>query len=358
MTQRRPDTAITENTLTRDDLPVWLDRVSRTFALTIRMLKDPFRTYASAAYLLCRIVDTVEDCETLPAETKCEYLREFCGRISGNSSGGPGPARRLFPDPSIWEEKLTHHESAILVMIRSFPGPIQNIVFPYVVEMAEGMIMFLERQNENGILHFESDEQLDQYCYYVAGTVGLMMNEMFAAISGADKSGARKAAVELGIGLQLTNIVKDIQKDRLRNIHYCPRGENPHWPGHAFPRTGVDLNREVLTLASATISHLTTGQDYFLHLDSNFKQYKLFCVTNYLMAWKTLEACLRHSLRTANPVGAKISRFCVYYTLLESHGCVASDQFLNWRTNRLRDNCTSLILASDSTRHLPHPAGV
>ncbi len=55
--------------LTRDDLPVWLDRVSRTFALTIRMLKEPFRTYASTAYLLCRIVDTVEDCESLTTES-------------------------------------------------------------------------------------------------------------------------------------------------------------------------------------------------------------------------------------------------------------------------------------------------
>jgi farnesyl-diphosphate farnesyltransferase len=358
MSQRRPDTATTETTLTRDDLPVWLDRVSRTFALTIKMLKEPFRTYASVAYLLCRIVDTVEDCENLPAETKCKYLREFCGRITGGSAPGPDSARRLFPDPATWEEKLTHHESAILALTRSFPDPIQKIVFQYVVEMAEGMVMFLERQNEKGILHFESDEQLDQYCYYVAGTVGLMMNEIFAVISGVDKSGAREAAIELGIGLQLTNIVKDIQKDRLRNIHYCPRGNNPHWPGHAVARTGVDLNWEVLTLASATISHLTTGKDYFLHLDSNFKQYKLFCVTNYLMAWKTLEALLRHSLRADSPVEAKISRFCVYYTLMECHGCVASGQFLNWRVNRLRDRCTSLVLTSDSTRHLPHPARV
>ncbi len=347
MSRRRPYTGITETALTRDDLPVWLDRVSRTFALTIRMLQEPFRTYASAAYLLCRIIDTVEDYESLTTESKCRYLLEFCGRLSGTPNTHPGWTREIFPDPATWEERLTLHEPAILAMVRSFPGPIQDIIFQYVVEMAEGMVLFLEQQGEHGFLHFESDEQLDQYCYYVAGTVGLMLNEMFATISGTDRSGSKESAVELGIGLQLTNIVKDIRKDRLRNIHYCPAGKNPHWPGQASSRSADDPNWEIFSLASATISHLTAGKEYILNLESNLKQYKLFCVTNYLMAWKTLESCIRNPLQTASPIGAKISRFSVYYTLLESHGCVASNQFLNWRADQLRKSCTSLVLASD-----------
>jgi farnesyl-diphosphate farnesyltransferase len=344
--------------LTREDLPQWLDRVSRTFALTIRMLKEPFRTYASVAYLLCRILDTVEDCETLPTETKCTYLREFCERVKENPGAPTGAVRPLFPGPATWEERLTHHEPAILAMIRSFPPSIRDVVLHYVVEMAEGMVMFLERQNENGFLHFDTDEQLDQYCYFVAGTVGLMLNEMFAAISGADPSGARDTAVELGIGLQLTNIVKDMRKDRLRNVNYCPRGRNPHWKGQASALDRHDALWETRSLASATIFHLTGGKKYLLDLDSNFKQYKYFCVTNYLMAWKTLEACLRDSLRTEGPVGSKISRSCVYFTLLESHGCVLSNHYLNWRTGQLQARCTELVLGAGSAPPLPHPAGV
>jgi farnesyl-diphosphate farnesyltransferase len=345
MKQGPTEPGTTNNILTRDDLPVWLIRVSRTFALTIRMLQDPLRTYASAAYLLCRVIDTIEDCETLSTETKCHYLREFCGRVAG--SGEPGQAESVFAEPVTWEERLTLHESEILDLIRSFPADIQDIIFRYVVEMTEGMVMFLEQQNELGILHIQSHEQLDQYCYYVAGTVGLMMNDMFAAISGTDKSADTGAAVELGLGLQLTNIVKDIQKDRLRNIYYCPPGENPYWPGPASTPAGDDPNWEIFSLASAAISHLTGGLAYILGLESGLKQYKLFCVTNYLMAWKTLEACLKDPLRTASSDGTKISRFCVYYTLLESHGCVASNQYLSWRVDRLRNNCTSLILAAE-----------
>jgi farnesyl-diphosphate farnesyltransferase len=349
------DTPGTEANLTLNDLPVWLDRVSRTFALTIRMLREPLRTYASAAYLLCRIVDTVEDAETLSTDVKCRYLRALCDRIKDPALMRSPADGELFPRPGTWEEHLTHHEAAILDLIRSFPAPIQEIVFQYVIEMTEGMIKFLEQQDEFGVLQIQTDEQLDQYCYYVAGTVGLMLNEMFAAISGADPSVATAAAVELGIGLQLTNIVKDIQKDRLRNINYCPQEGNPHWPAQTPPHRVNDPVGEILTLASATISHLTSGKEYLLNLESNLKQYKLFCVTNYLMAWKTLEACLRDSLRSTSPVGAKISRFSVYLTLLESHGCVASSQFLNWRADRLRDTCTGLILAADPSRRLLHP---
>jgi farnesyl-diphosphate farnesyltransferase len=358
MSRARPDTLMTDSTLTRDDLSQWLDRVSRTFALTIRMLQEPFRTYASAAYLLCRSLDTIEDSENLRTEIKCAYLRDFCIRVAENPGSPTDPLRLLFPGPTTWEERLTNHEPAILAMVRSFPSPIRDIVLHYAVEMAEGMVMFLERQNENGFLHFDTDEQLDQYCYFVAGTVGLMLNEMFAAISGTDLSAKRETAVELGIGLQLTNIVKDMRKDRLRNVNYCPQGRNPHWQGQASTLEGNDALWEIRSLASATISHLTGGKEYLLDLDSNFKQYKYFCVTNYLMAWKTLEASLRDSLQAADPVGSKISRFSVYFTLAESHGCVVSNRYLNWRIRQLRARCVQLVRNTPSAHPLPHPAGV
>ncbi|MEN8008615.1 MAG: squalene/phytoene synthase family protein [Candidatus Krumholzibacteriota bacterium] len=337
----------TELLLNRDDLQVWLNRVSRTFALTIRMLKEPFRTYASAAYLLCRVVDTIEDCETLSTDTKCIYLKEFTDRLGEPRVPGSLAAADLFPAPATWDEQLTLHESGILNLIGSFPGPIRDTIFRYVTEMAEGMVLFLEQKDERGFLQFGSDEQLDKYCYYVAGTVGLMMNELFAAISGTDKSGARDAAVELGIGLQLTNIVKDLRKDRQRNIHYCPAERTPHWPGREPAGYADDPTWEIRCLASATISHLAGGKEYLLNLDSNLKQYKLFCITNYLMAWKTLETCIRNSRRTTGDGGTKISRLNVYFTLLESRGCVASDQFLNWRADQLQRSCTTLVLASD-----------
>ncbi len=333
--------------MNRDELQVWLNRTSRTFALTIGMLKEPFRTYAAAAYLLCRVADTVEDSETLSSREKCAFLKDFTGRLGGSGSPDSNCGADLFSAPATWDEQLTFHEPGILALVRSFPVPIHDIIFRYVAEMATGMALFLEQKDEHGSLHFQSDEQLDRYCYYVAGTVGLMMNGLFAAIGGTDRSAAGEVAVDLGIGLQLTNIVKDIRKDRLRGIHYCPAGPSPHWPGPETVQPEDDPSWKIRSLAGAAISHLAGGKEYLLSLDSNLEQYKFFCITNYLMAWKTLETCLRNPLRTAANGGVGISRSSVYFTLLESRGCVVSNRLLNWRVDRLRQSCTSLVLATD-----------
>jgi farnesyl-diphosphate farnesyltransferase len=54
-----------------------LDHVSRTFALTIPELPSPLAHVVSNAYLLCRIVDTVEDEPALSAKQK----KHFCNRF-------------------------------------------------------------------------------------------------------------------------------------------------------------------------------------------------------------------------------------------------------------------------------------
>ncbi len=124
-----PDpTATLDLTLQADDLQLWLNRVSRTFALTIRMLEEPFQTYASAAYLLCRIVDTVEDCETLTPELKCRYLRDFSARLKGSGSGRGVAPVKLFDAPATWEERLTLYESGVLDLKYTYvpaDGPLQ-----------------------------------------------------------------------------------------------------------------------------------------------------------------------------------------------------------------------------------------
>jgi phytoene synthase len=66
-------------------------------------------------------------------------------------------------------------------------------------------------------LALASDEMLIQYAYRVAGVVGLMM----APILGAKKAGF-SFAVDLGIGMQLTNIARDVMEDAKMQRRYIP----------------------------------------------------------------------------------------------------------------------------------------
>lgn len=62
---------------------------------------------------------------------------------------------------------------------------------------------------------YENYEELELYCYYVAGTVGLMTVPI-AGISPESESSTKniyRAALSLGIGNQLTNILRDVAEE-------------------------------------------------------------------------------------------------------------------------------------------------
>ena len=65
-------------------------------------------------------------------------------------------------------------------------------------------------------LDFNSDKDLIVYSYRVAGTVGLMM----AKILNVNSKNSLKAAIDLGIAMQLTNIARDVIEDNKRNRSY------------------------------------------------------------------------------------------------------------------------------------------
>jgi phytoene synthase len=85
----------------------------------------------------------------------------------------------------------------------------------YFDELIKGMRMDLNKTR------YENFDELYGYCYKVAAVIGLIMLKVF----GCEDLKAEKAAVDLGIALQLTNILRDIKEDYLRGRIYLPRDE-------------------------------------------------------------------------------------------------------------------------------------
>jgi phytoene synthase len=83
----------------------------------------------------------------------------------------------------------------------------------YFLEMINGCEMDLTRNR------YETFEDLYQYCYRVAAITGLMCIEIFTYRS----PGARDYAINLGIALQLTNILRDLKEDAARGRIYLPQ---------------------------------------------------------------------------------------------------------------------------------------
>ncbi|KAL9386207.1 hypothetical protein Peur_019331 [Populus x canadensis] len=88
-------------------------------------------------------------------------------------------------------------------------------------DMIEGMRMDTRK------FRYDNFQELYMYCYYVAGTVGLMSVPVMgiAAESSVSALSIYNAALYLGIGNQLTNILRDVGEDALRGRVYLPQDE-------------------------------------------------------------------------------------------------------------------------------------
>src|SRR4029077_9985787 len=104
----------------------------------------------------------------------------------------------------------------------SLPERMQLVVSRWVAEMARDMSLYTHREpGDDGFVALYTVEDLERYCYYVAGTVGHMLTELFAeAMDGRvdprTLADMRHNAESFGAGLQLVNILKDVTDDRTR----------------------------------------------------------------------------------------------------------------------------------------------
>ncbi|GHO43407.1 hypothetical protein KSX_15700 [Ktedonospora formicarum] len=111
-------------------------------------------------------------------------------------------------------------------MLECYPIPLQP-----ALELLDGVTMDLEKQR------YQNFDELRLYCYRVAGTVGLLTSAIF----GYTDASALTYAADLGIALQLTNIMRDVGEDLRRNRIYLPLDELEH-----FGYSEEDLRRGVI----------------------------------------------------------------------------------------------------------------
>ena len=89
----------------------------------------------------------------------------------------------------------------------------KNKINHYIfIDLIEGLILDQKK------VKIKNKDELIQYSYHVAGTVGLMMSK----IIGLKDRKAARSAIDLGIGMQLTNIARDVYEDSKMERIYLP----------------------------------------------------------------------------------------------------------------------------------------
>lgn len=105
----------------------------------------------------------------------------------------------------------------------------------YIEELIDGCEMDLS------INRYSTWEQLRRYCYCVASTVGIVSMHIIGLQADADRGRALTLAEDLGVALQLTNILRDVGEDYARGRIYLPQEDLSH-----FHYSDNDVHRSVV----------------------------------------------------------------------------------------------------------------
>jgi farnesyl-diphosphate farnesyltransferase len=299
-----------------------LEGVSRTFALTIPQLPAELCRVVSNAYLLCRIVDTIEDEPVLSGAQKNSFCQQFLRTFNSARNAEPF-SRQLCASLSSQtppaEHELIRNVPRVIRITRGFSEPQREALQRCVRTMAKGMGQFQLRGEKYGL---QSLEDLDEYCYYVAGVVGQMLTHLFCLHSAevAKQHHALMAlAVSFGQGLQMTNILKDVWEDYQHGACWLPR--------KMFAEEGFDLSdltkaesrrgfeRGVQRLVGIAHRHLKNALAYTLLIPKQETGIRNFCLWAIGLAVLTLRKINNH-LDYTDGNQVKISRLSVKGTIL------------------------------------------
>lgn len=164
--------------------------IARTFYYGSLFLPVAKRRASWALYAFCRTADDIADEPELYPEPLAE-LERWRSSLTDMYAGAPrGPVMTAWAD-----------------MLERFAVPLEP-----ALDLLAGVEMDVRGQR------YAAFDDLRLYCYRVAGTVGLLMSP----ILGYDDPTALDAAVDLGIAMQLTNILRDVGEDRTNGRIYLP----------------------------------------------------------------------------------------------------------------------------------------
>ncbi len=314
-----------------------IGRVSRTFAIGIAVLPGDLGKAVLVGYLLCRIADTIEDDGAATADRRRELLGKFleCFHDPEKARTFATEASDIQADASYLD--LMRGTETVFELLHSLPKKSAEIVEKWTRELTDGMSEFVGRYPDG--IRIQTMPEYRRYCYYVAGTVGHLLTDLWYAHSPLVKErDYRRLLVNceaFGEALQTINILKDIAWDiEHENAAYIPeellraKGSSHQTILHGDWRV---QNREALVaLVQLARDDIHKSLDYFNAIPKMAVQVRLFCLLPVLFAVATLREIERSSAMLQSGGGVKISRSEVRSLILAGSVSTISNKTTRW----------------------------
>lgn len=197
-----------------------LKKYGTTFHFASQFLGKSHIEVTAALYSICREIDDIADINEDSELARDELLR--------------------------LKESLERGTGDHLIAVQAFAIK-PSLSIDVLVELIDGAIL------DTYAVNIETELELLQYCYQVAGTVGLLMCDLFEV----QDPTARHHAIDLGVAMQLTNICRDVAEDAKNNRRYLPS----EFTGDLSPTEILNASKKAKLSVQKAVSHLLNEAD-------------------------------------------------------------------------------------------------
>lgn len=298
-----------------------LPKVSRSFALCIKILPEPINRQMMLSYMIYRIIDTIEDSH-ISHEAKKALFDEFITLLRGKSANEMKIAKlkrtMLTCLDYTYEKDLLENLDSLARAYFAQPAKIRSAIRRWGRVMARGMGEFQHKK-------IRTFKDQDLYSYYVAGVVGYLINDLLYynnVITAKAKKRMHIHAKRFGLALQKVNILRDVAHDIPQKRFYWPLAVlnkyelNYHTLLEAKNREkAMKVLREEIDDA---LKYLYSGMYYVLSLPNTALRVRMFCLIPLFMAIESYVKCIDNREVFESEKTVKIDRVAVQEIVAKS----------------------------------------
>jgi len=268
----------------------------------MKALPREMREPISLGYLLARASDTIADTASAPQELRLELMETFRKRVLEQHEGKGEEVfcQRLMKDILPYqdhdgESRLLANMPECFWLLREMDPANQHLVITVLEHIIKGQQWDVERFGDKDHHAFvETADELEQYTYWVAGSVGEFWTEVGYSNRGVNFSSEsisemKELGRKYGQGLQLVNVLRDIGEDTRNGRCYLPRDEfiQQGWNGEGSYPSDELLIKVSEKWREQCREWIHAGKQYAEHLTS--RRVKFATVLPMLIAERTVE---------------------------------------------------------------------
>ena len=283
-----------------EEIDKLLETTSRSFYPTLKYLPKKIRGQIGLLYLLARVADTIADSKVGETEVLIDALTKYNDVAQGRSDDLPDLSELAEIQSNPDEGKLLRNVRQVVDALSVYGLEDQERMLECLDIIVGGQILDLKRfgiAREGGtISSLESDDDLDDYTFRVAGCVGVFWTKMsLAHIMKLPKEKEEvffERGIRFGKALQMINILRDIPEDLRFGRCYIPGNrleEIGLEPKDLLDSSNIETFRPLYdAYLELTSEHLDAAVEYIRMIPERQFRLKAACMLPVLIGQRTV----------------------------------------------------------------------